>query len=97
MVELTYYMPRHRSTRMPRMLRLLMHGRVKTFARLAADKMAIDPPMTLAERHAEIERRNEAIFAHFRQCSTCEVHGLCDNAVKYLDRTRLMEGLSAHV
>lgn len=97
MVEITYYIPRHHgASRMPRMLRMLIQGRVKTFARLAADKLAIDPPMTMAERHAEIERRNGALFAHFGQCPGCAHQGLCDNAVRYLDRTRSMEGIPVH-
>lgn len=99
MAVTTYYMPRHhRSSRGPRILVNLVRGRVKTFARMAADKVAIDAPLTTAERNAVIAARGAALFAHFEACEKgCATRGLCDDAVKYMDRTRAMQGIGAYV
>lgn len=94
MAVITYYMPRHqRSTRAPRVIATLVRGRVKQVASMAVAVTAD----TVAERNAIIDRRRDALFAHFGDCGECTRRGMCDAAVKYMDRTAEMQGVSAFV
>lgn len=94
MAVITYYMPRHhRTARAPRVLVNLIRGRVKQVATMAVAVTAD----TVAERNAIIDRRRDALFAHFGDCGECTKRGMCDAAVKYMDRTAEMQGVSVFV